>query len=125
MTYEEKIETLRAKIETQYRAEFQRKYRNLAGTDYETRETSVKATYGKKYVRLDVGTSGKYMVDPEGNIWGIKGYGVVHHGHWYGTLDTIDQYDWSGYRAVKIGSLRVVTIQQGELTMAKIAQGTA
>jgi hypothetical protein len=58
---------------------------------------------GKKYTKVDVGNSGKYMVDNEGKIWGIKAYGVVHKGHYYGTLDTIDDYYWGGYTAVKKG----------------------
>lgn len=57
---------------------------------------------GKKFTKVDVGTSGKFMVENEtGNIFGIKGYGVVHRGHWYGTLDTLDAYDWSGFYPVK------------------------
>lgn len=57
----------------------------------------------KKYARVDVGTSGKYMVEMDTErIYGIKGYGVIHRGHQYGTLDTIDQWDWSGYVAQQI-----------------------
>lgn len=62
--------------------------------------TSIKM--GNKFARVDVGTSGKYMVDLEtGEIFGIKGYGVVHRGHSFGTLDTIADWDWSGYRATQ------------------------
>lgn len=57
---------------------------------------------GKKYVKVDVGSSGKYMIDAESNIFGIKAYGVIHTGHHYGTLDTIDQYNWGGYTARKL-----------------------
>lgn len=64
-------------------------------------KTSVKK--GKKFTRVDVGSSGKYMVDNEtGQIFGIKAYGVVHRGHQFGTLDTINEWNWSGYRATKI-----------------------
>ncbi len=42
------------------------------------------------------------MVENEtGNIYGIKAYGVIHKGHFYGTLDTINLYFWGEYRAVK------------------------
>jgi hypothetical protein len=58
---------------------------------------------GKKYTKIDVGPScnwsGKYMVDEDGNIYGIKAYGVIHRGHRYGTLDTIDDWYWGGYTA--------------------------
>ena len=57
---------------------------------------------GNKYIRVDVGTSGKYMVEKStGNIYGIKAYGVIHHGHQYGTLETINDYFWGGYTAIK------------------------
>lgn len=52
---------------------------------------------GKKYVKIDVDTSGKYMVTEAGEIFGIKGYGVIHRGQQYGTLDTIDAWEWGGY----------------------------
>ena len=57
---------------------------------------------GKKYTKVDVGTSGKFMIDQQGNIFGIKGYGVIHRGHGYGTLDTIDEYFWGAYAPIKI-----------------------
>ena len=54
----------------------------------------------KKYAKVDVGTSGKYMVEMNTErIYGIKAYGVIHRGHQYGTLDTIRDWDWSGYVA--------------------------
>lgn len=63
-------------------------------------QSLVTVKMGKKYARVDVGTSGKYMVDLNtGEIFGIKAYGVIHRGHQFGTLDTIHQWDWSGYRA--------------------------
>lgn len=52
---------------------------------------------GKKYDRVDLKSSGYLMVDKAGNIFGIKAYGVIHKGHQYGTLDTIDDYDWSAF----------------------------
>lgn len=57
---------------------------------------------GRKYANVDVGHSGAYMVElATGAIYGIKGYGVIHRGHYYGTLDTINEWDWSEYRAFK------------------------
>jgi len=43
--------------------------------------------YGKRWIRVDVGSSGRYMIDQDGTIYGIKAYGVPHKGHRYGTLD--------------------------------------
>ena len=42
---------------------------------------------GRKWTRVDVGSSGRYMIDKEGRIYGIKAYGVPHLGHYYGTLE--------------------------------------
>uniref|UniRef100_A0A6M3LMB1 Uncharacterized protein n=1 Tax=viral metagenome TaxID=1070528 RepID=A0A6M3LMB1_9ZZZZ len=61
----------------------------------------VKIKPGKKYTKVDVGSSGKFMVDADGNIFGIKGYGVIHRGKRYGTLDTINEYYWGNYSPIK------------------------
>lgn len=61
----------------------------------------VRVIPGRKFTKIDVGSSGKYMVDNgTGEIFGVKAYGVIHHGHRYGTLDTIDQWQWGDYKAV-------------------------
>ena len=58
---------------------------------------------GRKYANVDRGRSGVYMVElATGEIFGIKGYGVIHKGHRYGTLDTINEWDWSGYTACRV-----------------------
>jgi hypothetical protein len=70
-------------------------------TNIDNCRTSIKP--GKKFIKVDVGGSGKYMVEiATGNIFGIKGYGVVHLGHYYGTLDTIDQYYWGDFYPEKL-----------------------
>ena len=57
---------------------------------------------GRKYANVDVGDSGKYMVElTTSRIYGIKGYGVISRAHCYGTLDTLDCFDWSGYTATR------------------------
>lgn len=57
---------------------------------------------GKKYIRIDIGSSGRYMIDNKtGEIFGIKAYGVIHKGHFFGNLDTINEYFWGDYRAYK------------------------
>jgi hypothetical protein len=64
-------------------------------------ETTVKE--GKKFTKVDIGTSGRYMVENEtGNIFGIKAYGQVHKGHFYGTVNTTDLYFWGGYYPEKL-----------------------
>lgn len=60
----------------------------------------VTVKHGRKFDRVDLGDSGKYMVEREtGAIFGIKSYGVVHRGYRYGTLNTVDEWDWGGYAA--------------------------
>jgi len=55
----------------------------------------------KKYTCVDVGGSGKYMIDnATEEIFGIKGYGTPNKLHRYGTLDTIYNYAWGRYSAV-------------------------
>lgn len=48
-------------------------------------ETSIKP--GRKWTKVNVGLSGKFMIDPDGRIFGIKAYGVPHYGKYYGTLE--------------------------------------
>lgn len=56
----------------------------------------------KRYTRLDIGYSGRYMIENDtGRIFGIKAYGVINRGRYYGTLDTIHNYNWGGYTATK------------------------
>jgi hypothetical protein len=58
----------------------------------------VKIVPGRKYTKIDVGNSGHLMVENEtGMIYGIKAYGVIHRGHYYGTLDTISDWSWGEY----------------------------
>jgi len=58
----------------------------------------------KKYTYIDKLSSGCYMVDnATQEIFGIKAYGVIHKGHNYGTLDTINSYYWGNYRAILKG----------------------
>jgi len=58
--------------------------------------------FGKKYARVDNTTSGRFMVEMStGNIFGIKGYGVIHKGHFYGTVDTTAEWSWGGYYPIR------------------------
>ncbi len=91
----EKLEALRALIEKEYNEKLLSDYPNL-------KPESVTVKPGSKYIKIDVRSSGKYMVEvATGNIYGIKAYGVIHRGHQFGNLDTINDWNWSGYRAFK------------------------
>lgn len=55
---------------------------------------------GRKYAKVDIGADGRYMVDlVTERIFGTKCYGVPHMGRSFGTLDTVHNYNWGGYRA--------------------------
>ncbi len=41
---------------------------------------------GRLYTKVNIGHSGKFMIDEKGDIYGIKAYGVIHRGHYYGNL---------------------------------------
>jgi len=75
-------------------------YRRQYGTDHPdlcAAYAQVDVRPGKRWIKVDCGGSGKYMVDTDGSIYGIKAYGVPHPGHVYGRLDTTGRYDWGGY----------------------------
>ena len=101
MTITEKLETLRATLEAQSRARLLREgmpQHMLDSPEYYRAQVKM----GRKYANVDFGGSGKYMVDlATGEIFGIKAYGVIHRGHRFGTLDTLANFDLSGYRAVR------------------------
>jgi len=75
-------------------------------------KTSVKP--GSKYTKVDIGTSGRYMVENStGNIFGIKGYGQVHKGHFYGTVDTTANYFWGDYYPRKSDQTPLPAVNHG------------
>ena len=92
----DKIQAFADLLETE-----QKERLRLDELDCQTNINNCKVTIkkGNKYTKVNVGDSGKYMVDKEGNIFGIKGYGVIHKGQHFGTLNTINSYSWGDYRA--------------------------
>lgn len=103
-----KLEAFRAKLEADTRARFTTEWErdHKRGLDYplSVHESAMICTIkmGRKYANVDVGRSGRYMVElATGTIYGIKAYGVIHRGHYYGTLDTVNDYTWGDYRATK------------------------
>ena len=96
--YIEKIEQLAKLIEYQ---QIERLKKEKLGCPGNLHNCKVYIRPGKKYTKIDVGYSGKYMIDDAGIIYGIKSYGVIHRGHIYGTLDTVIDFYWGGYRAIK------------------------
>lgn len=86
-------------VEDHQRAAYLKRF-PLTGTELVDHACAVTTKHGRKYTKVDVGRSGKYMVVNEtGEIFGIKAYGVIHRGHAYGTLETIDDWQWGAYTA--------------------------
>lgn len=95
-----KVETLVNLITSSWKEEILRRGWNWENA-HERNHTAHFHT-GAKYVRVDTGDSGTYMIEiSTGIIYGIKGYGQVHRGHVYGTLDTLDAFHWGNYTAVR------------------------
>lgn len=81
----------------------ERLIRDKLGCEANLNNCKTRVVDGQKYIKVDVGTSGKYMIEKSSSsIFGIKAYGVIHRGHQYGTLDTIGEWDWGGYTGRKI-----------------------
>jgi hypothetical protein len=91
---EKKLQEFAALLEREQIEEL--KKRNLA-CESNILNIKVRIIPGKKYTKVDIGPSGRYMVTEAGEIFGIKAYGVIHLGHQYGTLDTIADWYWGGY----------------------------
>lgn len=57
--------------------------------------------FDKVYIQTKVQKLGRYMVDRNSwVIYGIKSWAQINERRTYGTLDLIDQYDWSAYYGV-------------------------
>lgn len=77
--------------------------------------------FDKVYVQTKVQKLGRYMIDRNSwVIYGIKSWAQINPRRTYGTLDTIDQYEWSHYYgkpkagtdAEKLAEARETEIQQ-------------
>lgn len=89
------IEDFAKLVEKQQIEVLNKRYPNISNDD-----CKVNIKFGRKYTKVDIRNSGKYMIDVDGNIFGIKAYGVIHRGKCYGTLDTINDYYWGEYAPV-------------------------
>lgn len=95
MTIQEKLAAFADLVTAHQKAEHEKHYTHEF-TGY------AKVVPGKKYAKVDVGTSGRFMVEMDsGDIFGIKAYGVIHRGHPYGNLDTIQDWYWGDYYPIR------------------------
>lgn len=93
---DKKIAAFAERVSREGLALFVNRYESIP-MEMAVRDTKAEIKPGKRYTKVDVGRSGKFMIDEDGNIFGIKAYGVIHRGHCYGTLDTIEDWYWGDY----------------------------
>ena len=61
-------------------------------------DTSVRAEPGRKYIRILIGSSVRYFVEvATGVIFGSESWRKPNLRRQFGTLDTFQQFDWTGY----------------------------
>ena len=101
--YKEEIRNEQIKVlaELMERQQIERLYLQNCACQANIDNVKAKIKEGKKYTKIDLGGSGKLMIDQDGNIFGIKAYGVINKKHFYGTLETINDFYWGGYRPKK------------------------
>ena len=87
----------------------------------ETVEIETGRKFDKVYVKTSVQKLGRYMVDRNSwVIYGIKSWAQINERRTYGTLDTVDQYDWSHFYGVpKAGTEAERLHQKREAEIAK------
>ena len=67
----------------------------------ETVQIETGRKFDKVYVQTSVQKLGRYMVDRNSwVIYGIKSWAQINERRTYGTLDTVDQYDWSAHYGI-------------------------
>jgi len=87
------------------------------------REWQVDVKPGKNYIKIDVGSSGKFMVDENNGLYFIKGYGVIDKKKYFGKLENLikDQNKWwyDGYSIAPVGKASKYG-WAGQITEAKL-----
>jgi len=98
--YNDKLLAFACKVETQSQARLRDQDLGCE-TNIINAKTHIRS--GKKYDKVDIGRSGRFMVVvATGEIFGIKSYGTIHRGHAFGTLDTIEDWYWGDYTPMQI-----------------------
>lgn len=97
--FDTKLEKFRKKLEDETMERL--KKNGMSEVVLHSYKTIVKK--GSKYTKVNQGSYGRFMVDNKtGDIYGIKAYNVINKKHYYGTLDTIDDYYWGDHYVSKI-----------------------
>ena len=95
---------------------------NSSATHGDKWEIETGRKFDKVYVKTSVQKLGRYMVDRNSwVIYGIKSWAQINPRRTFGTLDTVDQYDWSPYNGVPKAGTQAEKVHNE--TEAKIAAG--
>ena len=95
---------------------------NVSATRGDKWQIETGRKFDKVYVQTNVQKLGRYMVDRNSwVIYGIKSWAQINPRRTFGTLDTIDQYDWSPYNGVPKAGTQAEKLHNE--TEAKIAAG--
>ena len=95
---------------------------NSSATHGDKWEIETGRKFDKVYVKTSVQKLGRYMVDRNSwVIYGIKSWAQINPRRTFGTLDTIDQYDWSPYNGVPKAGTQAEKVHNE--TEARIAAG--
>ena len=95
---------------------------NSSATHGDKWEIETGRKFDKVYVKTSVQKLGRYMVDRNSwVIYGIKSWAQINPRRTFGTLDMIDQYDWSPYNGVPKAGTQAEKVHNE--TEAKIAAG--
>lgn len=80
------------------------------------KQAKVTTMTGSKFAKVNIGSSGRFMVEREtGNIFGIKGYGQVHRGHFYGTIATTGEFFWGDYYPQRLDGKQAMQAKWGNI----------
>ena len=95
---------------------------NVSATRGDKWQIETGRKFDKVYVQTNVQKLGRYMVDRNSwVIYGIKSWAQINPRRTFGTLDTVDQYDWSPYNGVPKAGTQAEKLHNE--TEAKIAAG--
>ena len=95
---------------------------NVSATRGDKWQIETGRKFDKVYVQTNVQKLGRYMVDRNSwVIYGIKSWAQINPRRTFGTLDTVDQYDWAPYNGVPKAGTQAEKLHNE--TEAKIAAG--
>lgn len=87
--YTEKLEKFRALVQSE----------DVGCVNHgDTVEVETGRKFDKVYIKTSAQKMARYMVDRNSwEIFGVKSWAQINPRRWYGSLDTVTEYEWSSY----------------------------